>query len=79
MIVKTGFKIDGAEILNFLKTRKLVLENRDNQTIFDIQLLWFLPVLIFLSGFVIIGFIIALFLGCKISLINTGNHYINKD
>lgn len=77
--MKTDFKIDGALILNFLKTRKLVLENRDNQTVFDIQLLWFLPVLIFLSGFVIIGFIIALFLGCKVSLVNRDNRHIGKD
>ena len=77
--MKTDFKIDGGLILNFLKTRKLVLENRDNQTVFDIQLLWFLPVLIFLSGFVIIGFIIALFLGCKVSLVNRDNRHIGKD
>ena len=77
--MKTDFKIDGAVILNFLKTRKLILENRDNQTIFDIQLLWFLLLLIFLSGFVIIAFIIALFLGCKISLVNRDNRHVGKD
>ena len=77
--MKTDFKIDGAVILNFLKTRKLVLENRDNQTVFDIQLLWFLVVMIFLSGFVIVGFIIALFLGCKVSLVNRDNRHIGKD
>lgn len=76
--MKTDFKIDSTVILNFLKTRKLVLENKNNQTIFDIQLLWFLPILIFLSGLVIIGFIVTLFLGYKISLINTDNSHIGK-
>lgn len=72
------FKIEGSAMLNFLKTRKLLLENRDNQTVFVIQLLWFLLLFIFLSGFVIVALVVALLFGCKLSLVNDDDSYIGK-
>ncbi|HIP75726.1 MAG TPA: hypothetical protein EYH12_00950 [Psychromonas hadalis] len=72
------FKIDGAQILSFLRTRKLILESKYNNQIFDIELLWFLVIMIFLSGFIFVGAIIALLLGCKISLIDSNDLTIEK-
>ena len=77
--MKTDFKLDGHTILNFLKSRKVVLENSNNQVIADLQLLWFLVAMIFLSGFIIIGLIISLFLGCKISVVDTKSNGIYKE
>ena len=77
--MKEDFKVDGKGILDFLKSRKVVLENKNNQTIVDLQLLWFLIAMIFLSGFIIVGLIITLFFGCKISIVDTGQKSINKD
>lgn len=77
--MKTDIKVDGKGILNFLKCRKVVLENSSNQTIFDLQLLWFLIAMIFLSGFIIVGLIISLFLGCKISIVDTSQGFLGKD
>ncbi|MCP5077450.1 MAG: hypothetical protein GY951_05270 [Psychromonas sp.] len=77
--MKTDIKLDGKAILNFLKSRKLVLENSNNQTVFDLQILWFLIAMIFLSGFIIVGLIISLFLGCKISIVDTSQGFIGKD
>ena len=72
-------KVDGKGILNFFKLRKVLLENSSNQTIIELQLLWFLIAMIFLSGFIIVGLIISLFLGCKISMVNTKQEFIDKD
>ncbi len=77
--MKTDIKVDGKGILNFLKSRKVVLENSCNQTIFDLQLLWFLIAMIFLSGFIVVGLIISLFLGCKICIVNTSQGVLGKD
>ena len=77
--MKTDIKVDGKGILNFLKSRKVVLENSSNQTIFDLQLLWFLITMIFLSGFIVVGLIISLFLGCKISIVDTSQSFLGKD
>jgi hypothetical protein len=77
--MKKDIKVDGKSILNFFKSRKVVLENSNNQTIFDLQLLWFLIAMIFLSGFIIVGLIISLFFGCKISIVDTSQDYISKD
>ncbi len=77
--MKTDIKIDGKGILNFLKSRKIVLENSSNEIIFDLQILWFLIAMIFLSGFIIVGLIISLFLGYKISIIDTSQGFIGKD
>lgn len=77
--MKTDIKVDGKSILNFLKSRIVVLENRNNETLFDIQLLWFLIAMIFLSGFIVVGLIICLFLGCKISIVDTNQDYIGKN
>lgn len=77
--MKTDFKIDGKGIMNFLTSRKVMLENSRNENIFDLQLLWFLIAMIFLSGFIIIGLIISLLLGCKISIVDTNINYLDKD
>ena len=77
--MKTDIKLDGKGILKFLKSRKVVLENRSNEIIFDLQLLWFLIAMIFLSGFIVVGLIISLFLGCKISIVNTSQGFLGKD
>jgi hypothetical protein len=69
--MKQHFKIDGKGVINFLKPRKVILENRNNEVIIDLQLLWFLVAMIFLSGFIIVGLIISLFLGYKISIVDT--------
>jgi hypothetical protein len=69
--MKQHFKIDGKGVINFLKSRKVILENRNNEVIIDLQLLWFLVAMIFLSGFIIVGLIISLFLGYKISIVDT--------
>lgn len=76
--MKQDFKIDGKSIVNFLKSRKVVLENKRNETIIDLQLLWFLVAMFFLSGFIIVTLIISLFLGCKISIVDTRQSYLNK-
>jgi hypothetical protein len=77
--MKQDFKIDGKGVLIFLKRRKVVLENRNNEVIIDLQLLWFLLAMIFLSGIIIVGLIISLFFGCKISIINTTQGLLDKD
>ncbi|PKG40144.1 hypothetical protein [Psychromonas sp. Urea-02u-13] len=77
--MKTDIKVDGKGILNFLKSRKVVLENRSNEIIFDLQILWFLIAMVFLSGFIIVALVISLFLGCKISIVNTSQGFIDKD
>ncbi|WP_022939930.1 hypothetical protein [Psychromonas hadalis] len=76
--MKTNFKVAGKGIMNFLTSRKVVLENKRNETIFDLQLLWFLIAMIFLSGFIIVGLIISLLLGCKISIVESDIDYIGK-
>ena len=77
--MKTEVKVDGKGILNFLKSRVIVLENSRNETIIDIQLLWFLIAMVFLSGFIIVGLIISLFFGCKISIIDMSQNLKNND
>lgn len=77
--MKQDFKVDGKGILNFLKARKVVLENKNNEVIIDLQLLWFLIAMIFLSGFIVVGLIISLLLGCKISIVDTNQIYLDKD
>ncbi|PKF60735.1 hypothetical protein CW745_12730 [Psychromonas sp. psych-6C06] len=77
--MKEEFKVDGKGILYFLTSRKLVLENKSNVTIFDLQLLWFLVAMVFLSGFIVVGLIISLLLGCKISIIDTSSMHVRKD
>lgn len=77
--MKTDIKVDGKGILNFLNSRIIVLENSKNETIIDIKLMWFLIAMIFLSGFIIVGLIICLFLGCKISIIDTSQGHIGKN
>jgi len=77
--MKTDIKVDGKGILNFLKSRKVVLENSNNETIVDLQLLWFLFAMIFLSGFIVVALIISLFLGCKISIVDTSQGFLGKD
>ena len=77
--MKTDIKVDGKGILNFLKSRKVVLENKGNEIIFDLQLLWFLIAMIFLSGFIVVGLIVSLFLGCKISITETRQGFLGKD
>ncbi|MEI6897991.1 MAG: hypothetical protein V5786_11000 [Psychromonas sp.] len=79
LAMKTEIKIDGKSILNFLKYRLVRLEKSDNKIIFEIQLLWFLIAMIFLSGFIIVALIISLFLGCKISMVDTSSNYIGED
>ena len=69
--MKTDFKIDGKGILSFLKSRRVVLENSQNLTVFNLQLLWFLMLMIFFSGIIVVGLIVSLFLGCKISIVET--------
>lgn len=69
--MKTDFKIDGKGILSFLKSRRVVLENSQNLTVFNLQLLWFLILMIFFSGVIVVGLIVSLFLGCKISIVET--------
>lgn len=77
--MKKDIEVDGKGVLNFLKSRKVVLENNRNEIIIDLQLLWFLIAMIFLSGFIVVGLIISLFFGCKISIVNTSVNYIEKD
>jgi len=77
--MKTDIKVDGKGILNFLKSRKVVLENSNNETIVHLQLLWFLFAMIFLSGFIVVALIISLFLGCKISIVDTSQGFLGKD
>ena len=77
--MKADIKIDGKGILNFLKSRKVVLENNRNQTIFDIQLLWVLVAMFFFSGLIITGIIICLLLGCKVSIVDTTRDFFGKD
>jgi len=76
--MKTDIKIDGKGILNFLKSRKVLLENNRSQTIFNIQLLWIIVAIFFFSGFVITGLIICLCFGCKISIVDTTQDNIGK-
>ncbi|TEW54099.1 hypothetical protein E2R68_09475 [Psychromonas sp. RZ22] len=76
--MKNDIKVDGKGILKFLKSRKILLENRYNQIIIELQLLWFLILMLFFSGFIIVGLIISLFLGCKISITNSDRQYFFK-
>lgn len=71
--MKQDFKIDGKSIINFIKSRVVVLENKNNQNVIDLPLIWFMVAMIFLSGFIIVGLIICLLLGFKISLIEKNN------
>lgn len=73
-MMKQDFKIDGKNIIDFIKSRVIVLENKDNNKVFDLPLLWFLVAMIFLSGVILIGIFICLLLGCKISLVNMNNN-----
>ncbi|WP_413700816.1 hypothetical protein ACLKMH_03070 [Psychromonas sp. KJ10-10] len=68
--MKEDFKIDGKNIVEFIKSRTIVLENKNNNLIFDFPLFWFLIAMLFLSGVIIIAVIICLALGCKVSLVD---------
>ena len=77
--MKQDFKINMKSIWDFLTLRRVLFEDKNNKTIFDIELIWFLVVLFFFSAIVLIGCIIALVLGYKISLTNSGkNDFINR-
>ncbi len=73
------YKVDGKGVMQFLLSRKVVLENSNNETIIDMQLMLFLVAMLFLGSFIIVGLIISLFLGCKISIIDTSKVDFNKD
>jgi len=74
-----NFKVDGKGVIHFLMSRKVVLENRNNKTIIDLQLMWFLIAMIFLATFIVLGLIISLFFGCKISIVDTSQDYLDKN
>lgn len=72
--MKEDFKIDGKNIIEFIKSRTIVLENKNNNLIFDFPLFWFLIAMLFLSGVIIIAVIICILLGCKISLVDMNDN-----
>ena len=72
--MKEDFKIDGKNIIEFIKSRRIVLENKNNNLIFDFHLFWLLIAMLFFSGFIIIAVIICILLGCKISLVNMNDN-----
>lgn len=77
--MKQDFKIDIKSIWDFLTLRRVLFEDKHNKKIFDIELVWFLVVLFFFSAIVIVGCVIALLIGCKISLTNTAkNDFIGR-
>lgn len=78
--MKQDFKIDMKSIWDFLTLRRVLIEDKNNKNIFDIELIWFLVVFFFFSALVLVGCIIALVLGYKISLTNpTKNNFINRE
>ena len=74
--MKQDFKLDGKSIIDFVKSRVVVLENKNNENIIDLPLIWFIIAMFFLSGFIVVGLIICLLLGFKISLVEKNNNDI---
>lgn len=72
--MKQDFKIDGKNVIAFIKSRTVILENKNNNLIFDIPLFWFLIAMLFISSIVIIAVIICLSLGYKISLVDMNDN-----
>lgn len=71
-------KVAGNNILHFFTSRIVVLQNRDNATVFELQLLWFLAIFLLFSGIIIAVIIISLLLGCNISIVDTNKSFFDK-
>ena len=72
--MKLNSKLDIKSIWVFLTRRRVLLENKDEQYVFELKLIWFLVALFFFSAIVIGVCLVALLLGSKFSITNGQDH-----
>lgn len=77
--MKNELNLDPKKIFKFFISRKVLLENREQLIIFELQLIWFLAALLFFSGIIIGAVIISLLLGCRISIVDTSKDFFDKN